>query len=107
MTQPVALGYIRVHIVMTEFELNDAEARIRRAATENGYQLGAVFHEQAHLAPKAFAAMIAAVNRREAAAVIVPSLIHLAVLGLPTQVVVYLESVTDVRVIVADPKLYG
>ena len=107
MTQPVALGYLRVHILMTDVELEDAETRIRRAAAKNGYHLAAIFHEQPHLAPSAFAALIAAVDRKQAAAVIVPGLIHLAVLGLPTQVVVYLESVTDVRVVIADPRTDG
>lgn len=107
MTRPVALGYLRVQILMTELERKDAEARIRRAAVENGYRLAAVFHEQVNLAPKAFGAMIAAANRHQAAAVIIPSLLHLAVLGLPNQVVSYLESVTGVRVVIADPRNYG
>lgn len=101
MSEPVALGYLRVHLLMTEIELADTEERLNHFATEQGYHLAAIFHEQAHQAPKAFAAMIAAVNNQNATAIIIPSLLHLAVLGFPTQIAHYLQTTTHAQLLIS------
>jgi len=67
-----------------------------------GFTLGTVFTEHAHTAPAAFRALIEAAKRYEVRAVVVPSLEHLAVLGVPPTLRNYMERCTGARVLVAD-----
>jgi hypothetical protein len=101
-TRPLLLGYIRVHLLMTDNELSDTIERLGYFARCEGYALGTVFTEQVHSVPAAFAALVEAVDRDGAQAIVVPSMQHLAVLGRPPLLSDYLQRVTGVRVLAAD-----
>ncbi|HYU85880.1 MAG TPA: hypothetical protein VEK80_13860 [Kribbellaceae bacterium] len=77
-TRPLAFGYLRAHILMTENELADAKADLADFAAREGFCLAAVFVERIDRAPAAFTALVAEVKCSEAQAVIVPGLHHLA-----------------------------
>jgi hypothetical protein len=100
-TRPLAFGYIRAHILMTEHELGDAKADLTDFAIREGYCLAAVFVERVDRAPAAFTALVAEVKRSEAAAVIVPGLHHLAPLGAAQAARDHLEHYTGARVLAA------
>jgi hypothetical protein len=102
MTTRIAVGYIRVHLPMTPEELADIEERLAQLAKRHGYHLEAVFTERPESTPAAFIELITAVNRYDADAVVLPSVMHLAVLGLPPQVIHHLEATTGTKVLVAD-----
>ncbi len=107
MTTPIAVGYIRVHLLMTAEELTDTEQRLAHLAKRHGYRLEAVFTERPESIPAAFIELITAVNRYDADAVVLPSVMHLAVLGLPPQVIHHLEATTGVKVLIADDPVTG
>ncbi len=100
-TRPLLFGYVRVHLLMSPAELARVTERLLAFARVEGYALGAVFTEYAESAPAAFWALVDAVKEHEAAAVVVPDLRHLAVLGAPPTLERYLERCTGARVLVA------
>jgi hypothetical protein len=100
-TRPLILGYIRPHLLMTDDELAVTKAVLARFAEHEGYALGTVFTEHSQSAPTAFMAMIDTADRDGAVAVVVPSPLHLAVLGGP-KLTHYLRTVASLRVLVAN-----
>ncbi len=101
-TRLLLLGYARVHLLMNAAELGWLKERLAAFAQAEGFALGTVFTEHAHTAPAGFHALIEAVKRYEARAIVVPSLRHLAVLGSPPTLERYVERCTGARVLVAD-----
>ena len=101
-TRPLLLGYARMHLLMSASELVRMKECLTAFAQAEGFALGTVFTEHAHTAPAGFHALIEAVKRYEARAVVVPSLRHLAVLGSPPTLERYVERCTGARVLVAD-----
>lgn len=101
MTRPLAFGYVRAHILMTEHELSDVKADLTAFATREGYCLAAVFIERIEHAPAAIAALVTEVKRSEAAAVIVPGIHHLAPLGAAQAARDHIEHYTGARVLTA------
>jgi hypothetical protein len=71
-TSPIAVGYIRIHLLMTEQELDDTKERLAHFAATRGYHLSAVFAERPDSVPAAFIELITAVNRYRADAVVLP-----------------------------------
>jgi hypothetical protein len=102
-TRPLLLGFVRAHLLMTETELTDMKERLRYFAREEGFALGAVFVERIDRAPAAHHALLDAIAREEARAVVVPTLRHLAVLGPAEAVKDKLERDTGVRVLIPAP----
>ena len=102
MTTRIAVGYIRAHLLMTPEELAETEEQLAQLAKDNGYHLEAIFTERPESIPSAFIELITAVTRYDADAVVLPSVMHLAVLGLPPQVIHHLEATTGTKVLVPD-----
>lgn len=103
-TRPLMFGYLRAHLLMTQTELADTKDRLAYVAHTEGYALGTVFIEHLPTVPAAFAALIEAVDQHGAEAIVVPSPMHLAVLGRPPLMTNYLQNVTGVRVLVANSR---
>lgn len=103
-TKPLVLGYIRQHILMTEDELDSVTARLARFATAEGFTLGTVFIEQVESTPAAFEALVQAIGHLQAKAVVLPSMLHFAVLGAPLAVRLTFERATGAHVLVANPQ---
>jgi hypothetical protein len=100
-TRPLLLGYVRLHLLMTDDELAHTKERLAHYAAVEGYTLGTVYVEQVHTAPAAFQALLEAANRYEVTAVVVPGMRHFAVLGAPSSMKQHVERTTGARVLVA------
>jgi len=100
-TRPLALGYVRAHILMTEYELAAAKQDLADFARREGYALGRVYVERIDQSPAAFQALMAEIHRREATAVVVPGPHHLTVVGSPRSLKDHLEHYTSARVLTA------
>ena len=98
----VVPAYLRAHMLMTEDEVAKTTAELQRCAEKHGYMLGSVFVEQLGELSAAFTAVMQVINDERPAALVVPSVLHLAPLGLPPQLVHHLEIVTGVRMLVAN-----
>jgi len=87
---------------MSDVEVVDAMERLAYFAVTEGFDLGTVFIEEVHTSPAAFEALIAAVDRYEVTAVVLPSMLHFAVLGAPVSIKTHFEHLTGARVLVAN-----
>jgi hypothetical protein len=99
--RPVLLGYLRKHLLMSETELEDAKERLAYFAEIEGFTMGAIYVEEIATVSAAFEALVDAVNRHEVSAVVLPSMLHFAVLGAPASIKGHFEHCTGARVLVA------
>lgn len=100
--QPLALGYVRAHLLMTETELADARSELAHYAEREGYTLGMIFVEQPDTVPAAFRALVDRIRREEPQAILTPNALHLAVLGLPPRIMHLIYATTGVPVLLAN-----
>ncbi len=100
-TKPLLLGYLRMHLLMTDDELADVKERLERFADLEGFTLGTVYVEQLETSPAAFEALVEAVDRYEATAVALPSMLHFALLSAPAAIKDRFEHATGARVLIA------
>lgn len=100
--RPIVPGYLRAHLLMTENELADITKTLQRFADREGYALGRVFIEHIDRTPAAFGALFDELQRDRPEALVIPSMLHLAPLGLPPKLMHHLQATTGVRVLVAN-----
>src|SRR5690242_14974775 len=93
-TRPLLLGYVRRHLLMTEDELGAVKERLNHFAATEGFAMGTIFVERRESAPGAFEALVQAIEHEQAAAVVLPSMLHFAVLGAPLAVKLTFERAT-------------
>jgi hypothetical protein len=96
---PRALGYLRKHLLMTETEVRYAEERLAYFARVEGFQLDKVYVEEVETWPAAFEALVEAAVSDELSAVLLPSMLHFAVLGPPANIKQHFEHLTRTRVL--------
>ncbi|MEV8376429.1 hypothetical protein AB0P21_27045 [Kribbella sp. NPDC056861] len=94
-----AYAYLRKHLLMVDSELSRAEERLAYFAEATGLELAAVFVEDIETAPAAFERFIRAVVLDKVEVVLLPSLLHLAVLGAPTHIKDNFEAATGAKVL--------
>lgn len=94
-----AYAYARKHLLMVEAEVSHTKERLTSFARESGLELAAIFIEQIETRPSAFERMLRAVIRDKVEVVILPSMLHFAVLGAPTNVKQYFEAASGARVV--------
>jgi hypothetical protein len=99
--RPLALGYIRQHLLMTEYELDDAKERLAYFAETQGYALDTIYVEELHTWPAAFEQLVQDAAKDRIEIVILPSLLHFAVIGPPDNIKQHFEDATGARVIAA------
>ncbi len=99
-TRPLLLGYLLRHLLMTEEELYSAKERMEHFAQVEGFAMGTTYVEEIDTSPAAFQALIDAVYHYEVTAVVVPSMLHLAVLSAPATIKDYFERATGARIMV-------
>lgn len=100
-SKPLVLGYIRQHLLMTDDELDHVTSGLAHYAAAEGLTMGTVFVEQCESTPAAFEALVRAIDHQQAIAVVLPSMLHFAVLGAPLAVKLTFERATGARVFVA------
>ena len=98
----VVPAYVRAHLLMTDDEIAATTDELERCAKKHGYALGQVFVEELGEVSAAFTSVMQVINDERPAALVVPSVLHLAPLGLPPQLVHHLEIVTGVRMLIAN-----
>jgi hypothetical protein len=99
--RPLVLGYVRHELAGSAGELETVEHHLSRYAARNGYHLGRVFIEPAANSLSAFEGLVAAVERYGATAVVVPTMLHLAMLRPPAAIKTHFEYLTGARVLPA------
>lgn len=99
---PLALGYVRAHLLMTETELAASKSDLAAYASREGYRLGSVYVEQPDTVPEAFRELVDEIVRVEPRFIVTPSALHLAVLGLPPRVMGLIYATTGVEVLLTN-----
>lgn len=92
---------MRKHLLMDELEVVNTKQRLAYFADQSGYELAAIFIEEIQTWPVAFERLLEAVIRDNVEVVILPSMLHFAVLGAPNNVKKYFESAAEARVVTA------
>ena len=102
--KPLLLGYIRRDLMVTDGQANELVRQMAMFAKAEGFSMGFTYIEKPGTWPAAFEAMIESVNRDEVTAVVLPSLLHFAVLGAPLNITDMFERATGARVLVLGPQ---
>ena len=97
-TRPLLLGYARRDLYLSGRHVDDLKCELGEFAQLEGFLMGSVYVEDPETAPQAFEALVASVNRCQIAAVVLPGLRHLALVGDPADVRVRFERVTGARI---------
>jgi len=100
-TRPILLGYVHRGLILTDGQMETAKQELVAFAQTEGFSMGFTYVEQPGTWPAAFAALIDAVNRYGVTAVVLPSLLHFAVFGVPTNIRDAFERATGARVLAA------
>ncbi|GAA1711559.1 hypothetical protein GCM10009745_69570 [Kribbella yunnanensis] len=99
-TKPMLLGYVRRDLLVTDGQVNQLEREMARFAHAEGFSMGSTYVEKPGTWPAAFEALVESVNRYDVTAIVLPSLLHFAVLGPDIKNI--FERATDARVLVLD-----
>jgi hypothetical protein len=101
-TKPLLLGYVRRDLLVTDGQVNELERQMAMFAQHEGLSMGFTYVEKPGTWPAAFEALTESVNRYEVTAVVLPSLLHFAVLGASHDLEDMFERATGARVLVLD-----
>ncbi|WP_134001610.1 hypothetical protein [Kribbella sp. VKM Ac-2566] len=96
---PRAYAYLCEDLLVCRSEVNRAKERLARFAASSNLELAAVFIGRDTRSTAGFGRLFEAVIRDEVKVVLVPSVLHLMVLGSPRRIKEYFEAATDARVI--------
>lgn len=102
---PRAYAYLCEDLLVCRSEVNRTKERLARFAAKSNLELAAVFVVQDTRSTAAFGRLFEAVLRDEVKVVLVPSVLHLMVLGSPTRIRKYFEAATEARVITLSESL--
>ncbi|TDO29490.1 hypothetical protein EV643_14811 [Kribbella sp. VKM Ac-2527] len=84
---------------MCTSEVNRTKERLTRFAAASNLELAAIFVEEDTRSPAAFGRLLDAVIRDQVEVVLLPSMLHLIVLGDPGHIKDYFEAATGARVV--------
>lgn len=102
-TKPLLLGYVRRDLLVTDGQVNQLEREMAKFAQTEGFSMGFTYVEKPGTWPAAFEALVESVTRYDITAVVLPSLLHFAVLDAPHDIKDMFERATGARVMVLDP----
>ncbi|MFD7158828.1 hypothetical protein ACFV9C_29805 [Kribbella sp. NPDC059898] len=101
-----AYAYIRAELLVSTSEVNRTKERLSAFAKTSGLELAAVFVEGDPQRPLlAFERFFQAVMRDHVPVVLLPSLLHLMVLGAPGRIREHFEAATEARVVTLDHRV--
>lgn len=95
---PRAYAYLCEDLLVCRSEVNRTKERLARFAASSNLELAAVFVGQDTRSTAGFGRLFEAVVRDEVKVVLVPSVLHLMVLGSPRRIREYFEAATEARV---------
>jgi hypothetical protein len=96
---PRAYAYLCEGLLVCRSEVNRTKERLARFAAGSNLELAAVFVGQDTRSTAAFGRLVEAVVRDQVKVVLVPSVLHLMVLGSPRRIKKYFEAATEAKVI--------
>ena len=102
-SRPLLVGYVRRDLLVTDGQVSQVEREMAQFAQKEGFSMGFTYVEKPGTWPAAFEALIESVNRYEVTAVVLPSLLHFAVLGANHDIRDIFERATGARVLVLSP----
>ena len=101
--QPRAYAYLRKSLLTIESEVNRTKERLTEHARDVDVELAAFFVEEFGASAAAFERLLQAAIRDKVAVILLPSLLHFAVLGSPN-IREYFEDLTHARVLTLPPR---
>ncbi|MEU4295385.1 hypothetical protein AB0E63_44800 [Kribbella sp. NPDC026596] len=96
-----AYAYMRKHLLMFDAEVSRTKQRLEYFAEQSDLELAAVFIEEIQTYPAAFERFLQAVIQDDVKVVLLPSLLHFAVLGSPNHIKEFFEAATGAKVLSA------
>ncbi|TDX03331.1 hypothetical protein [Kribbella sp. VKM Ac-2566] len=96
---PRACAYLREHLLMCTSEVNRTKERLTQFAATSDLELAAIFVEEGTRSPAAFGRLLDTVVRDQIERVLLPSMLHFAVLGSPGRIRDYFEAATGAQVL--------
>lgn len=99
--RPRAYAYLREHLLVCASEVSRTKQHLTAFASTSNLELAATFVEEETRSPAAFGRLFDAVVRDQVQVVLVPSMLHLMVLGSPRTIREYFEAAAGVRVLAA------
>jgi len=100
--KPLLLGYLRRDLLAAGRQVEELERLMTQFARAEGFSMGFTYVEEPTTWPSTFKALIAAVNRYQASAVIVPQLSHLTTSDASFDAKTTFEQETAARLLVLD-----
>lgn len=97
----LAVRYVRQALVAPAPRMKETVDRLHRFADLEGFELGSIFVEPPDDTLVAFRALVDAVEHHRARAVVLPNLLHFAMLWPPSTIRSQFEYLTGVRVLPA------
>lgn len=101
---PLLLGYIRRDLIATDAEVQKVERQMAIFAQAESFSMGFIFVDEPAIWPAVFEGLTDAVSRQNATAVVLPTLLHFAVLGAGNDIKGTFERATGARVLLLDPR---
>jgi hypothetical protein len=99
LAKPVLVGYIRREFVASDERALELECQMSLFAYTEGFSMGFTYVEESGTQLSAFEALVESVVRHQITAVVLPSILHFAVLGLPHDIKDMFERATGARVL--------
>lgn len=99
---PTLLGYVRRDLLVIDGQVNLIEREMATFAKARAFSMGFTYVEKPRTWPAAFEALLESVTRHEVTAVVLPSMLHFAVLGAPLNIRDMFERATGARVLMLD-----
>lgn len=106
-TKPLLLGYLRRDLLVVDGQVSELERLMADFARAEGFTMGHTYVEKPDCWPAAFEALIESVNRYEATAVVLPSLLHFAMHDSACHIKETFERVIGARVLMLNPRTGG
>lgn len=99
-TRPLLLGYLRRDLLVTDSQVEELKWDMAAHAEAENFTMGHIYVEQPDSWLAAFEALAESINRYEVTAVVLPSLLHLTGIGMPTDIRDSFERSTGARLLV-------
>jgi hypothetical protein len=106
--RPRAYAYLCAHLLVCTSQVNRTKERLTQFAMTSDLELAAIFVEEDTRSPAAFGRLLDAVMRDQVEMVLLPSMLHFAVLASSNHIKDYFEAATGARVVsVGDAVSFG
>jgi hypothetical protein len=99
-TRPLLLGYLRRDLLVAEGQVGELKRDMTTFAEAEGFTMGHIYVERPDSWLAAFEGLTESINRYDVTAVVLPSLLHLTGVGMPTDIRDSFERSTGARLLV-------